>query len=523
MEANYLSLAFILFFTVSLLLFFLRYTVIKRCYANMVVKDKENFLVKVGEKKETLIKSKAPANTWREFKKFRVKEKKVESWTIWKDRKVSDICSFVFEPVETPTPLPPFFPGQHLSFLISPDKVKKELAAKSDKLNKSEEAILEKLNLEGWWNSFKVGKTMYYSLSDGPSPNTFRVSIKRALPSPRAPEGTPPGIGSTFFHEFVNEGDLIETAMPKGHFYLDYEKQSSVVLVAGGIGITPSISIGKALNTIDSDREVILYYGVRNIGEVVLMEDMLKMSRELKSFKAYLCLSDPATGLKYDEEEGRITQNSGQTTTQIALDHAEKETYLKRLELIKQIMADPNIHIVTGFDTEGNLQSDLDAPKGCRVSVSLMKHQLEPEHKKYDFYLCGPPPMMKSVVTDLYHWNLPKDSVHWEGFGPCAVMWPGDVLNSPLKPCTVTFIDKERDEKIYVDWKPANGSIMNLADERSDKVPKIPRSCGAGFCGTCKTVYKGKVTYDSTPGASLKENECLPCVCKPDGDVIFEV
>lgn len=497
---NISILAFFFFITIKVLL---RVSRFKKSYADALNKHKDDLTQKIKEEKDKIPEAFAPANTWQGFKYFKIINKNVESWTKnHQGQIVSDICSFTFAPAETPTPLPEFQSGQHLSFIVEPGVAQKVLK-KKQRDGKSEADVLEEANLTKWWDAFKTEKTMYYSLSDGPNPNTFRCSIKRALPSPRAPKDAPPGIGSTYFHEIVEEGDVIKAAVPKGDFYLDHDKDSAVVLVAGGIGITPMVSMGVDLISKRPDRETFLYYGVRHIGDIVLVEDILTMSQQLKSFTAYICLSDPTTMLNlYKDKENTISIYA---------------------ETIEKINADPNIHLVTSFDIDENIIFDIHAPKGCRVSVNIMKLHLDPKYKEYDFYLCGPPPMMKSVVTDLYHWHIPKDRVHWEGFGPCAVMWPGDILNSPLKPCTVTFLDSEKDEKVFIDWTPANGSLMNLADDRSESLKKIPRSCGAGFCGTCKTNFKGRVTYENEPGyKDLQENQCLPCICKPHGDVIVE-
>ncbi|MCH2205031.1 MAG: hypothetical protein MK132_04055 [Lentisphaerales bacterium] len=482
---------FIFLFLLLLVVYYtLKFLQIKRKYALATLEQQQSLDTRINSTiNENLVHQNKPANTWQGFKNFKVIEKKVESWTIYQDKKISDICSFVLEPIETPKPLPGFLPGQHLSFLL---------------------------------DTPVVPKTMYYSLSDGPNENTYRVSIKRALPPPNTP-GIPAGIGSTFFHDMIHEGDKVKTAMPKGHFFLNCKSTSDVILVAGGIGITPMISMAKSLNSIASERKIILYYGVRNLEETALIDDLLELSSSAKNFTCYLCLSAPQSAIKFDKPKNKQNKSIDKDTTKTELNPQNSDTFEDRDKKIQSIINDENILIVTGVDSDGNLENSL-ISKGCRVSVKLMKYHIEPQNKNYDFYLCGPPSMMKSVVTDLYHWDISKKNVHWEGFGPCAVMWPGDILNSPLKPCTVTFIDNEKDQKVYLDWKPASGSLMNMADEKEDVAPKIPRTCGAGFCGTCKTSFQGKVFYENKPGfTGLQPNECLPCVCKPDGDVILNL
>ncbi|NQZ60490.1 MAG: 2Fe-2S iron-sulfur cluster binding domain-containing protein, partial [Lentisphaeraceae bacterium] len=183
----------------------------------------------------------------------------------------------------------------------------------------------------------------------------------------------------------------------------------------------------------------------------------------------------------------------------------------------------PNVHFITHFETATGATGD-PAGKGCVVSVELMRSHLKMDKKDYDFYLCGPPAMMKSVVNDLYYWEISSRRVHWESFGPCAVMWPGDVINSPLKPCLITYNNIGRDEKVTLDWAPQDGTILNLMNESKTASLRMKSDCGQGFCGTCKAKYQGKVFYPKAPAyTQLKKNECLPCVCKPDGDISIDV
>lgn len=394
-----------------------------------------------------------PINSWRGFQPFKVIEKKVETWTQHRGEKVSDICSFVLAPINTPTPLPSFHPGQHLSFSLP---------------------LNDGLNVR------------YYSLSDGPHPDHYRVSIKRALPPRNAGPEVPPGLGSNHFHDKIQLGETVLTGQPAGDFCLDFrtKKSGPVVLLAGGIGITPMVSISKMLNGIDYDDPVYLFYGVRGAHEVALIDDLILVSRELKNINVYLCISGAT------EEVPDIT----------------KHEY---------------IHAVTGINKDGS--PTLNEPgKGCRLSADLLKSIVD-QPNLADYYLCGPPPMMKSLVDGLYFWGMERKRVHWEGFGPCAVNWPGDILNSPLKPCLITVVDKQKDdEKVHVDWSPAKGSVLNLADQHKDKIRPLRRQCGQGACGQCKATLKGSVSYEKKPSfTGLKSNECLTCCARPNGDILI--
>lgn len=133
------------------------------------------------------------------FRPFRVLRRVIED-------EAGQVCSFYLAP-EDGQPLPPYKPGQFLTFRL-------DAAA-----------------MPGG-----APLTRCYSLSDAPHPDHYRVSIKR-VPAP-AGSGLPPGRSSSFFHDRVQPGATLQLRAPSGHFHLE-AGDSPVVLIAGGIGITP--------------------------------------------------------------------------------------------------------------------------------------------------------------------------------------------------------------------------------------------------------------------------------------------
>ena len=120
-------------------------------------------------------------------------------------------CSFVLEPVDG-LALAKFRPGQFLTFSI-PNNV-------------AGEAPLLRC----------------YSLSNRPSPDTYRITVKRSLTPPDRPD-VPPGIGSAWFHDSVDIGDIVQVRAPAGQFVIDEGSDVPAVFIAGGIGITPMLSM----------------------------------------------------------------------------------------------------------------------------------------------------------------------------------------------------------------------------------------------------------------------------------------
>ena len=58
--------------------------------------------------------------------------------------------------------------------------------------------------------------------------------------------------------------DLIDVKAPAGHFYLDTNQRGPVVLIGGGIGLTPLLSMLNYITATGSTRETWFFYGVQN-------------------------------------------------------------------------------------------------------------------------------------------------------------------------------------------------------------------------------------------------------------------
>src|SRR5690606_15393152 len=71
-----------------------------------------------------------------------------------------------------------------------------------------------------------------YSLSDAPGKGYYRISVKREAE----------GVASSYLHDHVQVGDVIELLAPCGEFVLQ-ESLRPLVLVSGGVGITPALSM----------------------------------------------------------------------------------------------------------------------------------------------------------------------------------------------------------------------------------------------------------------------------------------
>lgn len=149
-----------------------------------------------------------------------------------------------------------------------------------------------------------------YSLSDAPNREYYRITVKR-----EADDQKPEGTVSNYLHDYVNEGDSIEVSAPAGEFVLDMENEKPLVLISGGVGITPLMSMLKTAAEKQPNREITFIHAARNGRYHALREEAAAVSANI-----FVCYENPA-------EEDRTLQNF------------DKEGYITA-EWLQEVIAD---------------------------------------------------------------------------------------------------------------------------------------------------------------------------------------
>ena len=336
------------------------------------------------------------------------------------------VCSFYFAPHDG-QPLPPFLPGQYLTFQLNIPGVAKPV-------------------------------TRCYSLSDSPNhPDYYRVTVKR-IPPPRDSPEVGSGLVSSYYHQQLQSGDIVDVKAPAGHFFLDLEHHGPIVLIGGGIGLTPVLSMVNHVVAKASAREVWVFYGVRNGSEHVMKDYLKQIANEHENVRLHVCYSDPSP-----------TDVAGQD-----YQHAE------------------------------------------RVSVDLFKRLLPSNN--YDFYICGPAPMMDTVTTDLTDWGVPKSKVHFEAFGPATVKRVGHTHQETVGASGIKITFAKSGKEIL--WDGTSDSLLDFAESNNIEMNS---GCRAGNCGTCITAIRaGGVEYLNEPGAPVEEGSCLTCISIPKSPITLD-
>lgn len=303
-----------------------------------------------------------------------------------------------------------------------------------------------------------------YSLSEAPHRDYFRVTIKRALPPPDQPDA-PPGLVSSYFHTDLHEGDILDVAAPRGHFTLDPAHHRPAVLIAGGVGITPLYCMARAVAAADSNRELHLFYGVRHGGEHALRTSLDELAEGNDNIHVHSVYSHP----RETDAEGRDFQFRGHIT----------------VDVLKDALGSSN----------------------------------------FQFYLCGPPPMMSALIDGLKDWGVPKQDIHTEAFGAPTVKkaFPKPATEGngdrPL-PETACTVNCSRTGK-SCRW---DSSYANLLDFLSDNGVAVDSGCRAGNCATCRVAIKsGRVAYVTECGEEPEAGTCLTCIAVPQEDLTLDV
>jgi len=303
-----------------------------------------------------------------------------------------------------------------------------------------------------------------YSLSscpqDGPR---LAVTVKRV-------EG---GAVSNYLVDQLEVGQEVKVMEPTGNFCLTCTpaNQRQVILFGAGSGITPLMSILKAVLAEEPRSTVTLLYGNRDEKSVIFKEQLQRLSAAHPDrLQVAYVYSQPA----YDcEHRGRMNQS----------------LILKILERL---------------------------------------HLTKPQDAVY--YICGPEGMMAEVRHALEVLHVPADRVFKESFvsskTPAEEPQHGVVASSEddgeIKTQTVTILYEGAEYAVEVE--PDQTILEAALDQDID----LPYSCQAGLCTACRgKCLSGKVHLDEREGlsdAEMEEGYVLNCVGHPLTDnVVIEI
>lgn len=283
----------------------------------------------------------------------------------------NNVASFIKEFIVS---LPP---GEHMDFIpgsyaqIRIPKYKMDYDKDIDKASIGEQYI-------GSWERFglfalkcenTVETVRAYSMANYPAEgDRFMLTVRIATPPFRPKDqgggmmDVMPGIASSYIFS-LKPGDKVIMSGPYGDFHPHFDTKNEMIWVGGGAGMAPlRAQIMHMTRTLHvTDRKMSFFYGARSLSEVFYLNDFHQLEKEFPNFKFYLALDRP------DPEADK----AGVAYTPGFVHQVMWERYLK----------------------------NHDAPEDI------------------EYYMCGPGPMSKAVVSLLDSLGVPPENIMYDDFG----------------------------------------------------------------------------------------------------------
>ena len=266
--------------------------------------------------------------------------------------------------------------GEHMDFIPGSYAQIKIPAYEMDYDKDIDKSLIGEGYLDAWKNfglfDLKCKNTeptvRAYSMANYPAEGdrimlTVRIATPPMKPRPQTGfQDVMPGIASSYIFT-LKPGDKVIMSGPYGDFHPIFDSKKEMMWVGGGAGMAPLraqiMHLTKTLKT--TDRKMSYFYGARALNEVFYLEDFLQLEKDFPNFTFHLALDRPdpaadAAGVKYTA--GFVHQ-------------VIYETYLK----------------------------DHEAPEDI------------------EYYMCGPGPMSKAVVSMLDSLGVEPESIMYDNFG----------------------------------------------------------------------------------------------------------
>ncbi len=219
----------------------------------------------------------------------------------------------------------------------------------------------------GDWDKFNLWKIesvcsetvqRAYSMASYPDEKgIIMLNVRIATPPPRAPEGTPPGIMSSYIFS-RKPGDEVIISGPFGEFFAK-DTNNEMVFIGGGAGMAPMRShIYDLFKRLHTKRKVSFWYGARSLRESFYNDEFDKIASENPNFTWNLALSEPQP----------------------------EDNWTGYIGFIHKVLYD-----------------------------NYLKNHPAPEDVEY--YICGPPMMNTAVINMLHDLGVEDENILFDDFG----------------------------------------------------------------------------------------------------------
>jgi len=345
---------------------------------------------------------------------------------------------------------------------------------------------------EAHWHPFEAGQFLTlrvpkgdgthihrnYTVSSPPHRRgLYRISVKREVaPTPDVPSG----LSSCWLHDSIEPGMKVAIDGPHGAFKLNKHSEKPVILLSGGVGLTPTVSMLHVL------------------------------AHETRRPVWFIHACDGACVHALRDEVDQLAQSRPDIHVHYCYRYADNDQ--------------DQCHSI-GLITRQTLQSILPLDD-------------------YEVYMCGPSPFMQALYQTLIRLGVQREHIFYEFFGPASLLTAPDMARktdtqqqqeqTPTIPTTAEAVVNGTDGldgetiKIHLNksgktliWNEKSRSLLEFLESQGIE-PEF--SCRAGICSTCEQgILAGQVEYFEEPLDEMPEGRLLLCCTRPQSSLTLDL
>jgi ferredoxin-NADP reductase/DMSO/TMAO reductase YedYZ heme-binding membrane subunit len=297
-----------------------------------------------------------------------------------------------------------------------------------------------------------------YTIASSPTRNGYcELTIKREER----------GLVSRYMHDMLREGSLLDITAPAGRFTFTGAEAQRIVMIAGGVGITPLMAKIRYLTDLAWPGTMQLIFSVKSEQDIIFREELESLQKRFANFKLTVTVTrDPSP--TWQGERGRITP-----------------------ALLTRVVADlPSSRV----------------------------------------HLCGPTEMTDPVIAMLRDLGVAAEEIKVESFaspsrgktsGSAAISDQRNGVADAGVDQTAATLRFARSEKLVTDL--GRKTILEIGEEQG--IP-LPYDCRSGICGQCKIkLVTGTVTMDADDALAPVDRAnglILTCQARCRDDVVID-
>ncbi len=285
------------------------------------------------------------------------------------------------------------------------------------------------------------------------------------------------GVASRHLHDTVREGNLLDVSAPAGRFTFTGTEAESIVMIAGGVGITPLMAKIRYLTDVGWPGEIHLVFAVKSKDDIIFRDELDYLRRRFPNLRVTVTLTRDH-GTSWPGERGRISS-----------------------ELLNRVV---------------------------------------PRLSERRVHVCGPQEMNESMIQMLHELGVPDERIRLESFAPASRPEVSTSQSAPDVYAGITVTATEAKMAAAPSTPGALASVTFARAGKSKQVAAgetvleasedlgvdIAYDCRAGICGQCKTkLLAGRVVMDvqdALDPVDRLNNVILSCQARCVDQVVVE-